>query len=73
MAIGRFFDNGFKLSTGPGFETKLKNDKTLFLWHFTAGYDWHFDNRAVGPIASFDYIEDASNTVYLGVSVGRRF
>lgn len=73
FAVGKFFDNGWKVSTGPGVETKLKNNKTLFLWHFNVGYDWHFGNWSVGPIASFDYIEDASNTTYLGVSVGYGF
>ena len=73
IAVGKFLDNGWKFGTGPGVETKLKNDKTLFLWHFTAGYDWHFGNWSVGPIASFDYIEDASNTTYFGISVGYGF
>lgn len=73
LSFGKFFDNGWKLATGPGFETKLKDDKTLFLWHVTIGYEWRFDNWSVGPVASFDYIEDASNTTYLGVSIGYGF
>ena len=73
FAVGRFFENGWKVSTGPGVETKLKNNKTLFLWHFNVGYDWRFGNWSVGPIASFDYIEDASNTTYLGISLGYGF
>ncbi len=73
VAFGRFFDNGWKVFTGPGIETKLKNNKDLFLWHVTAGYDWHTGNWSFGPMASYDFIEDASNTVYVGFSVGYGF
>lgn len=73
LAIGRVFESGWKVSTGPGIETKLKDDKNLFLWHINVGYDWHFGSWSLGPIASFDSIEDASNTVYLGVSLGYGF
>lgn len=73
IAVGRFFESGWKFSTGPGMETKLKSNKNLFLWHVNVGYDWHIGNWSVGPMASFDYIEDASNTVYLGVSLGYGF
>ena len=73
LAVGKSFSNGWKMSTGPGVETKLKNNKKLFLWHFDVGYDWHFGNWSVGPIASFDFIDDASNTTYLGVSIGYGF
>ena len=73
LSFGKFFDNGFKFGTGPGFETKLKNDKTLFLWHVTVGYDWHFGSWSIGPVASYDFIEDASNTQYLGISIGYGF
>lgn len=73
FAAAKFFDNGWKVATGPGVETKLKNNKTLFLWQIRLGYDWHFDDWTVGPIASFDFIEDGSNTSYFGVSVGYGF
>ena len=73
LTVGKMFASGWKIGTGPGVETKLKNNKTLFLWHVSAAYDWHFGNWSVGPIASFDYIEDASNTVYLGLGIGYGF
>jgi hypothetical protein len=73
LSFGKFFDNGWKVATGPGIETKLKDGRNLFLWHFTAGYDWRFDHWSVGPVASFDFIEDASNTSYVGISVGYAF
>ena len=73
LAFGRFFDNGFKASTGPGIETKLKSNKNLFLWHLTAGYDWHSGNWSYGPIVTYDFISDASNTVYLGFGIGYGF
>ncbi len=72
-AFGKFFDSGWKAFTGPGIETKLKNDKNLFLWHMTVGYDWHSGGWSFGPLAGYDFIEDASNTVYLGFSVGYGF
>jgi len=73
VSFGKYFDNGWKAATGPGIETKLKNDKNLFLWHVTAGYDWHRGNWSFGPIATIDFIEDASNTFYLGFGVGYGF
>ena len=73
LSFGKFFSNGWKVATGPGIETKLKEEKNLFLWHFTAGYDWRFGRWTVGPVASYDYIEDASNTAYFGLGVGYGF
>ena len=73
VAFGKYFNNGWKAATGPGIETKLKDNKNLFLWHVTAGYDWHRGNWSYGPIEPVDFIEDASNTFYLGFSVGHGF
>ena len=73
FSVGKYFSNGWKVATGPGMETKLKNDKNLFLWHVTSGYDWHRGSWSFGPVASYDFIEDASNTFYLGFAVGYSF
>lgn len=70
LIFGRYFGHGWKVGTGPGVETKLKNNKNLFLWHISGGYDWHRGNLSFGPVIAYDLIEDASNTVYVGLSVG---
>ena len=70
---GYFFSNGFKLGAGIGAEYKIKKDKTLALVHITAGYDWHFGNWSVGPVATVDFIENGSQTYYLGLSAGYGF
>lgn len=71
--FGKYFGKGWKVGTGPGVETKLKNNKNLFLWHVSGGYDWHHGNWSFGPVVACDFIEDASNTVYVGLSVGYGF
>lgn len=73
LSFGKFFDNGWKVGTGPGIETKLKDNKNLFLWHAGAGYDWHRGAWSFGPMAVIDFIEDESTTFYLGFSVGYGF
>ncbi len=73
LIFGRYFGDGWKVGTGPGVETKLKNNKNLFLWHVSGGYDWHHGNWSFGPVVAYDFIEDASNTVYVGLSVGHGF
>jgi len=73
VLVGTSFDNGFKISAGPGAEYKLKKKKTLLLFRTTAGYDWHFGSWSLGPVVSYDLIEDESNTLYLGVAVGYGF
>lgn len=73
IGLVKFFPSGWKVAVGPGVETKLKNDKNLFLVHVSAGYDWHKGSWSFGPFASYDFIEDASNSVYLGFSVGYGF
>jgi len=70
---GYFFDNGWKIAAGPGVEKKLKKNKTLLLFHVTTGYDWHIGNWSVGPVATYDFIENNTNTLYLGVSAGYGF
>ena len=70
---GYFFENGLKIATGLGVEKKLQKDKTLGLIHLTAGYDWHINNWSVGPVATYDFIEDNSNTLYLGFALGYGF
>jgi hypothetical protein len=70
VGFGKFFANGWRFSTGPGIERKLKTDKNLFLWHVTGGYDWHDGNWSFGPQATIDFIQEASTTNYLGFSVG---
>ena len=69
VLFGKNFSNGLKFSAGPGAEYKLKKKKTLRLVRTMAGYDWHFGNWSVGPVVSYDFIEDESNTVYMGVAV----
>ena len=71
--FGRTFSNGFKFSAGPGAEYKLKKKETLLLFRTTAGYDWHFGSWSVGPAIAYDFIEDESNTLYVGVAVGYGF
>jgi uncharacterized protein YhjY with autotransporter beta-barrel domain len=61
------------MSGGIGAEYKIKKDKTLALVHFSAGYDWHFGNWSFGPAATIDFIEDSSQTYYLGVALGYGF
>lgn len=73
LTFGKYFDNGWKVGTGPGVETKLKRNKNLLLWHVSGGYDWHRGNWSFGPTASFDFIEDSSNTFYFGFAVGYGF
>ena len=73
LTFGKFFSNGWKLGIGPGIEKKLKENKTLFLIHVTAGFDWHVGNWSIGPVASYDFIENNSNTFYLGAAVGYGF
>lgn len=73
VGFGKFFDNGWKFSTGPGIERKLKSDKNLFLWHVTGGYEWHQGRWSFGPQATIDFIQDASTTYYLGFGVGYGF
>lgn len=73
VQVGTHFGGGFKAAIGPGIETKLQKDKNLLLLRLTFGYDWHFDNWSIGPVATYDFIEDESDTVYLGLSVGYGF
>ena len=73
LIFGRYFGNGWKVGTGPGVETKLKSNKNLFLWHVSGGFDWHRGNWSYGPVVAYDFIENASNTAYLGFSVGYGF
>jgi hypothetical protein len=73
VTAGYFFENGWKIGAGPGIEKKLVKNETLALFHVTTGYDWHINNWSIGPSATYDFIEDNSNTLYLGVSVGYGF
>ena len=73
VLFGKTWANGFSVSAGPGVEYKIKKDKYLLLLRTTAAYNWHFANWSIGPILSFDAIEDASNTTYLGIAVGYGF
>jgi len=73
LIFGKYFANGFKLAAGPGVEKKIKNNKNLFLFHITGGYDWHAGRWSYGPIATIDFIEDNSQTYYLGFGVGYGF
>ena len=73
LTFGKFFSNGFKVAAGPGVEKKTKKNKTLFLFHLTGGYDWHVDRWSFGPIATIYFIEDYSQTYYLGFGVGYGF
>ena len=73
MTFGKFFDNGFKFGIGPGVEKKIEKDKTLFLFHVSGGYDWHSGRWSYGPVATIDFIEDSSNTFYVGFAVGYGF
>jgi len=72
VTVGYAFDSGYKFAVGPGLERKLK-DKTLDLWHVSAGYDWQVNNWTVGPTVSYDFIEDNSNVLYVGLAVGYGF
>lgn len=71
--VGKRFGHGWKAAIGPGVETKLKSGKNLALLRMTLGYDWHSGNWSFGPVLNFDVIEDASDTLYLGIAVGYGF
>jgi hypothetical protein len=73
LIFGKYFESGWKVAVGPGVEKKIDKDHTLLLFHVSGGYDWHFGNWSVGPVATYDMIEDNSNTVYLGVALGYGF
>ena len=73
LTFGKFFFNGWKIGVGPGVEKKIRDDKTLLLVHVSGGYDWHSGNWSFGPIATIDFIENNSNTCYLGFSLGYGF
>jgi hypothetical protein len=73
ITVGYIFENGFKFGVGPGLEHKLRDGKTLDLWHVTAGYDWPINNWTVGPTASYDFIESNNNVLYVGLAVGFGF
>lgn len=73
VGVMKFFDNGFKVAVGPGWERKIKQDKTLALLHVSAGYDWHRGNWSFGPFASIDFIENNHDAYYLGFAVGVGF
>jgi len=73
LMFGKYFANGFKVAAGPGVEKKIKKDKTLLLFHLSGGYDWHVDRWSIGPVATIDFIEDNSQTYYLGFGVGYGF
>ena len=55
---------------GPGVERKLDKDKTLVLFRLQGGYDWHFGDWSLGPVATIDLIEDGNTTYYAGIAVG---
>ena len=71
--VGKKFGHGWQAGIGAGVETKLKSGKNLALIRTIVGYDWHFGNWSIGPGITVDFIEDASDTVYLGVAVGYGF
>ena len=71
--IGKHFGDGWQAGIGAGVETKLKSGKNLALLRINVAYDWHFGNWSFGPGITYDAIEDASDTVYLGVAVGYGF
>jgi hypothetical protein len=73
VLFGKQWENGFSLSAGPGVEYKIKKDQHLLLLRTTLAYNWHFSNWSVGPILSYDTIEDASNTTYFGIALGYGF
>ena len=73
VMVGKQFQSGFKISAGPGVEYKIKKDKYLGLVRAMVGYDWKFGSFTVGPALSYDWIEDASNTTYLGLQFGYGF
>lgn len=71
--VGKKFGHGWQAGIGAGVETKLKSGKNLALIRTQIGYDWHFGNWSFGPGLTYDIIEDASDTVYLGVAFGYGF
>jgi hypothetical protein len=73
LILGKYFSNGFKVAAGPGVEKKIEKNKTLFLFHVSGGYDWHVEHWSFGPVATIDFIEDNSQTYYLGFAVGYGF
>jgi hypothetical protein len=73
LTFGKYFSNGLKLGAGPGVEKKIEKNKTLLLFHVSGGYDWHVDHWSFGPVATIDFIEDNSQTYYLGFAVGYGF
>lgn len=71
--VGKKFGHGWQAGIGAGVETKLKSGENLALIRTTIGYNWHFGNWSFGPGLTYDIIEDASDTVYLGVAFGYGF
>ena len=70
---GKKFGHGWMAGIGAGVETKLKSGKNLALIRTMIAYDWHFGNWSFGPGINYDIIEDASDTVYIGVGFGYGF
>jgi hypothetical protein len=73
LIFNRYFGHGWRVGFGPGAELKLKNNQTLGLLHFSAGYDWHRGSWSFGPNARLDLIEGGKHTYYLGVLLGYGF
>ncbi len=73
LSFAKYFDNGWRFSLGPGLETKLKTDENLYLFRINGGYDWHFGQWSIGPVATVDFIENNTDSYYLGLNVGYGF
>ena len=70
LLFSRNFKSGWKFIFGPGVERKLDKDKSLALFRLQTGYDWHFGDWSLGPVATIDLIEDGNTTYYAGIAVG---
>lgn len=73
LQVGKRFGSRWSVGVGPGIETKLKSGEKLALLRTTIGYGWHRGSWSYGPILSYDIIEDVSDTLYLGFTVGFGF
>ena len=77
QALGVLFmfhpKDGWKLGAGAAVERKLSGGKDKALVRFLAGYDFHVGKASLGPLVSYDLIEDNSDVFFIGVALGFGF
>ena len=76
-ALGALFtahpSKGWKAFAGLGSERKLDEGKDKALARLGAAYAFHVGNGSIGPVVAYDFLEDSSDVVYLGVAIGFGF